>query len=62
MGVVVTNQSINSSKDISVYRDDGTVQRISHCESVYITEETPAHEQCNVDVLFDITKANSDEG
>lgn len=62
MGVVVTNQSINSSKDISVYREDGTVQRISHCESVYITEEAPVHDQCCVDVLFDITKSNSDEG
>lgn len=44
MGVVVTNQSINHSEDISVYNEDGTV-----------------HDQCNVDVLFDITKSN-DEG
>ena len=62
MGVVVTNQSINRSEDISVYNEDGTVQHVAHCESVYITEEVPAHGQCSVDVLFDITKSNSDEG
>lgn len=62
MGVVITNQSINSCKDINVYRDDGTVQRVSQCESVYITEETPIPGQCSVDVLFDITKSNSEEG
>lgn len=62
MGVVVTNQSINSCKDINVYRDDETVQRVSQCESVYITEETPIPDQCSVDVLFDITKSNSEEG
>lgn len=62
MGYVVTNQYLNSSKDVSVYRDDGSVQRVSYNESVYVTEETPLPEHCNVDVLFDITKSNSDEG
>jgi hypothetical protein len=61
VSLVVTNQSFNSSKDINVYREDGSVQRISHYESVYITEETPVPDQCTVDVLFDITKSNSDE-
>ena len=62
MGVVVTNQSINRSEEISVYNEDGSVQRVSHYESVYTTEEVPMYEQCDVDVQFDITKANSDEG
>lgn len=62
MGYVVTNQYLNSSKDVSVYRDDGTVQRVSYNESVYVTEEIPLPDQCCVDVLFDITKSNSDEG
>ena len=62
MGVVITNQPINRPKDISVYNEDGTILRVSHCESVYITEEVPVHDQCSVDVLFDITKSNSDEG
>ena len=62
MGVVITSQTINSCKDINVYRDDGSSQRISATESVYIEEETPMPDECNVDVLFDITKANSDEG
>ena len=62
MGVVVTNQSINRSEEISVYNEDGSVQRVSHYESVYTTEEVPMYGQCDVDVQFDITKANSDEG
>lgn len=62
MGFVVTNESFNNSKEISVYREDGSVQRISQYESVYITEETPIPDHCSVDVLFDITKSNSDEG
>ena len=62
MGVVVTNQSINRSEEVSVYSADGTVQRVLHQDSVYTTEEVPVPEQCGVDVLFDITKSNSDEG
>ena len=66
MGMVVTNHSIHEDKGVSVYREDGTVQHVSHCESIYITEEDPSvdteSDQCNVDVLFDITKSNSDNG
>ena len=62
MSVVVTNQHIRRSTDVSVYRDDGSVQRAYHEESVYLTEEMPVHDGCNVDVLFDITKSNTDEG
>lgn len=62
MGMIVTNQYLNSTKDVSVYRDDGSVQRVSYNESVYLTEETPVSDSCCVDVLFDITKSNSDEG
>jgi hypothetical protein len=61
-GLIVTNQSFNNATEISVYREDGSVQRVSQYESVYITEETPIPDQCTVDVVFDITKSNSDEG
>lgn len=62
MGVVVTSQSFDSHKDISVYNTDGTVRRISQSESVYICEEAPIEDSCCVDVQFSITKSNSDEG
>lgn len=62
MPLVVTNQRINSNKEVCVYREDGSTQRICVDEGIYICEETPVPEQCNVDVLFDITKSNSDEG
>lgn len=62
MGVVVTSQSYNYSDDVSVYNTDGTVRRISRNESIYISEELPVDDSCCVDVQFDITKSNSDEG
>lgn len=61
MGVVVTSQTINSYKDINVYRDDGSSQKISTAESVYIEEVTPMPDECTVDVQFDIAKSNSEE-
>lgn len=61
MGVVVTSQTINSYKDINVYRDDGSSQKISAAESVYIEEVTPMPDECTVDVQFDIAKSNSEE-
>ena len=62
MGVVVTNQSSYNTSSASLYREDGSVLRVTHEESVYITEETPFDESCQVDVQFDITKSNSEEG
>lgn len=61
MGVVITSQTINSCKDINVYREDGSSQRISATESVYIEEVTPVPDECTVDVQFDIAKSNSEE-
>lgn len=62
MGVVVTSQVVESYNDVSVYRDDGSVQRMSHHESIYLSEETPVPDECSVDVLFNITKSNGEEG
>lgn len=61
MGFVVNRQHFSNSNETSVYLDDGTVQRVEVYEDVYLTEEVPVHDCC-VDVLFDITKSNSDEG
>lgn len=62
MGVVVTSQVVESYNDVSVYRDDGSVQHMSHHESIYLSEETPVPDECSVDVLFNITKSNGEEG
>ena len=62
MSVVVTNREIYDTQRISVYNEDGSTKTVSRSESVYITEEQPVPDECAVDVLFDITKSNSDEG
>ena len=61
MADVVSDRSIDNHECISVYNDDGSVQRVSTYDSVYITEEIPVDGNCYVDVLFDITKAKEDE-
>jgi len=61
MGCITTNQEVTTRQHINVYRDDGACQRICREESVYIMEEKPVHDDCIVDVLFDITKAKEDE-
>lgn len=62
MSVVVTNREIYDTQRISVYNEDGSTKTVSRSESVYITEEQPVADECAVDVLFNITKSNSDEG
>lgn len=62
MALIVTNQDMSTSESMSIYRDDGSVKRVSSYNSIYITEEIPVDENIyNVDVIFDITKS-TDEG
>lgn len=62
MGMMVTQQASTNSTETSIYLDDGTLRRIAVNESIYITEETPVDEQCGVEVLFKVAKANSEAG
>ena len=62
MGTIITSQNMETHSYCSVYRDDGSVQRVSTHESVYIEEEIPVDERMCVDVVFDIAKAKEDEG
>ena len=62
MGCITTSKEVTTRENINVYRDDGTCQHIHREESVYISEDTPAPDNCLVDVLFDITKSKEDEG
>lgn len=61
MGCITTSQEVTTRQHINVYRDDGTHQHVCREESVYITEDKPMHDDCRVDVLFDVTKAKDDE-
>ena len=61
MGIILTNQSVETHEGFVVYNTDGTIQRIHRHESVYIEEEVPFNDDIQVDVLFDITKAKEDE-
>ena len=62
MAYVCVDESIYHDKSVSVYHDDGSVQRVHMNESVYLSEELPVDDRCSVDVLFDITKSKDDEG
>ena len=62
MSIVITSHNEETHDYCTVYRDDGSVQRISTHESVYIEEEIPVPNSMCVDVLFDITKSKDDEG
>lgn len=45
-----------------VVNDSNEFSKSLQDESVYTVEETSSADQCRVDVLFDITKSNSEEG
>lgn len=62
MALIITDRNITDSSCTSIYRDDGSVQRVTTHESVYIEEETPVSDDMLVDVQFEITKAKDDEG
>lgn len=64
MSVLVSNRTVETTDELSVYREDGSYQRAVRRESVYITEEVPLPNDIDVEVAidFDITKSNSDEG
>lgn len=61
MAILVNNRSIHDYNTLSLYRDDGTCQTVSHEESVYIREEVPVDEDLVVDIGFDIYKSREDE-
>ena len=62
MGIIVREDSACNRQYISVYNDDGTVQRISREESIYITEEIPVDERAAcVCVDFAVNKSRESE-
>ena len=61
MAILVSNRSINDRNTLSLYRDDGTCQYITHEDSIYISEEVPVDDDLVVDIGFDIYKSRDDE-
>lgn len=62
MGIIVSNERIERSCDLSVYRDDGSCSSVSHYEVTCNREETPVDDSIYIDVAFEMHKAREDEG
>ena len=63
MSVIVSNECNERRRTMSIYRGDGSSQRVTVVESVYIDEEVPIDDDgVYIDVGFDISKAREDEG
>lgn len=62
MAIVVINDCVNRSQDVSVYREDGSCQHISCYSSMSTREEIPvAEDAVCLAVGFDVYKARDDE-
>ena len=62
MAIAIINDRFTHSKDICVYREDGSRQSVRQYNSVDVTEEFPVDESVTLCVDFDIYKARGDEG
>ena len=62
MAIVVINDYISRSQDVSVYREDGSSQHVSCYNTVSTREEIPVDENdVRLAVGFDVYKARDDE-
>lgn len=62
MAIVVINDYVNHSQDVSVYREDGSVQSVRQYHTVETREEIPMDENdVRLSVGFDVYKAREDE-
>lgn len=61
MGIIISDKEFRSRNTTVVHNDDGTTQRITCEESVYITEECPTDASPHVDVNFNISKSKDDQ-
>lgn len=63
MAAIYNEQHLSESNSTSVYRDDGSVQRISCYSDIYISEEVPVDdEDINLALEFNVTKSKDDKG
>ena len=62
MAIVVINDYVNHSQDVSVYREDGSVQSVRQHHTVETREEIPVDDNdVRLAVGFDVYKARDDE-
>lgn len=59
---VIIDREESASEHINVYREDGSVQRMHHNESVYITEEIPIKDDEQLNLMFSVAKSKDDMG
>lgn len=62
MGIIVSNERFERCQDLSIYRDDGSCQHLSHVEVTNSREEIPVDESIYIGVDFELYKAREDEG
>ena len=62
MAAIYNERHISESESTSVYRDDGSVQRVTCYSDIYISEEIPVDdEDINLTVAIDVAKAKDDK-
>lgn len=61
MAIVVVNNCYTHAQDVSVYREDGTMQNVRQFHTVETREEMPVDDSVCINVGFDVYKARDDE-
>lgn len=61
MAIAIINDSVNRSRSISVYRDDGSATHMRQYETTDVTEEIPFDESVMLSVDFNVYKARDEE-
>ena len=61
MGIIVSDKEFCNRDTTRIYNDDGSCATITHCESVYITEEIPCDDTVYMDIGFALHKAKPAE-
>lgn len=61
MAIVVIDEHVSRSQNISVYREDGSCQHVNQYSATSVTEEFPVDESVMLSVDFAVYKARDDE-
>lgn len=61
MGILVSNTRNECVRNLSVYRDDGSMQSVCHTEITTGYEEVPIPDGVFIEVELDVSKAKDDE-
>lgn len=61
MSIAIINDTVTHEQNVSVYREDGTVQRVRQLNVVDTVSEIPVDDSVCLSVGFDVYKARDDE-